>query len=180
MKHKLSKQQFFYPCLDTTVPTRTVHDPVLQIILQCEISQLTKSMLAKSENDARTCYDRILHSVASTISQLNKMLKTVYLIHANTLEPIKYYSKIMIKVSDEHYENLNLCLVYGTGKRSSNSPYTWLFINDIIFKWQAKYAHRTHYRDSESSYRVLFYVLGFVNDINLLVNNSWNPEIDVN
>ena len=68
LTHQLFAQIFFHHGLYATVPTRTVHNPVLITMLQCEISCLTRTILAKGESDATACYNQILPTVASPVS----------------------------------------------------------------------------------------------------------------
>ena len=41
LTHELLKRKFFHPGLSATVPTRTVHDLVLNTVLQCKFARLT-------------------------------------------------------------------------------------------------------------------------------------------
>ena len=105
------------------------------------------------------------------------MPKTVCLVHAKTLKNAKYFLKLMMKVSEEHYSHTLLVPVYGTGQGSSNSPYLWLFVSDVIFKVQSKYAHGAHYCDPGKTLSLSIYVIGFVDDINQFVNNLCDPQL---
>ena len=84
--HNLLLNNLFYQGLGTTVPIRTFHDPVLNPTLQWKISKLNWSTLVKGESDMTTYYDRTLPCLASAISQLIGMPRTVCLVNANTLQ----------------------------------------------------------------------------------------------
>ena len=104
LTYELLAKDFFHLGLSATVPTRTIYDPVLVTAFQCEISKLTRSTLAKGESDATACYNRILPNLASAVSQLNAIPKTVCLVHAKTLKEATYYLKVLLKISAEHYK----------------------------------------------------------------------------
>ena len=173
------KTNVFHPGLAAAISKKTVLDPIINIELQCEISRLTRTSLIKVESDASACYDCIIPGLASAIRQLNGMPKTVCVVHAVTLKEVRHYLKLMLNVSEESYRHSIITPVYGTGQGSSNSPYLWLFVNDIIFKLQRKYTHDAYYIDPLGQHHLFIYVLGFMDDINNFVNNLLNPECTV-
>ena len=109
------------------VPNKSCHDPVILSELQYEISRLTRRPFAEGKGDAAGCYNNIIPSLTSAISQTEGMPKTICVLHAKTLEEAKYYLKTMFDVSDEFYKNGTFTPIYGNGQGSTNSPSAWLF-----------------------------------------------------
>ena len=52
-------------------------------------------MLTKVKSDTTACYDKIFSKLASAVSQLNEMSKTVCLVYAKRLKEAKYHLKVL-------------------------------------------------------------------------------------
>ena len=160
LTHELLKRKFFHPGLLATIPTKTVHDPVLNTVLQYEFSRITCTTVVKGKSDATACYDRIVPSIASAVSQLNGMPKSICIVHAKTLKEAQYYIKLMFRISEENYKHSVLIPIYGAGQGSSSSPYLWLFVSNVIFQAYSSLAHGAVYADPQNQMVVSVFILG--------------------
>ena len=109
-------------------PDRNAHDPVFIEEMQYEICQASRTPLVKVDNDATSCYDRILRNMASIACQKFGLHKNMAFVWANTLEEAKYKLCTMLGMSEESYFHYIAFLIYGTGQGSGNSPVVWCFL----------------------------------------------------
>jgi hypothetical protein len=86
--------------------------------LKTEICYATRKSLINFDNDAASCYDRIIPALASLIGRKFGMHRNVIFVHATTLEETKYKLKTSMGVSDEFYTNCQAFPIYGTGQGS--------------------------------------------------------------
>ena len=115
---------------------------------------------AKGEADAQAYYDCILPLLTSLTSNSFGILKTVCILHANTLEAAKYHLKNLFKVSEDHYQHSTLIPIYNNGQCSANSPAVWLFISNVLFKCQRSHGLGAAYADPTNTIKISIYVVG--------------------
>jgi hypothetical protein len=97
--------------------------------IKTEISTLSRKSLVNFDNDAASCYDRILTSLASLIGRKKGLHTNVAFVHATTLHEAKYKLKTAMGVST----SIALPTLYGTGQGSTNSPVIWIIISSTLF-----------------------------------------------
>jgi hypothetical protein len=139
--------------------------------MMTEISRLTRKSLVKFDNDATSCYDRILPSLASIVSQKYGMHKNVTLVMAQTLQEAKYRLKTDLGISEEFYQHCDLFPIYGTGQGSANSPAIWCFISNTLFDCFDAKAHGAIFESPDKSISVRLFMVGFVDDTTCQVND---------
>ena len=100
--------------------------------LKYDISYSSRKSLINFDNDAASCYDRILPNVSSLVARKFGMHKNVTFVHAKTLENAKYRLKTALGVSDEYYQHCKLFPIYGSGQGATNSPQIWLAISSVL------------------------------------------------
>ena len=86
--------------------------------LRRDISILTRSAYTNFDNDAASCYDRILMSVASLSGRKYGVHKKVVYVHAATLKEAKYKLKLSSKTSNTSYRHCKKFPIHGTGQGS--------------------------------------------------------------
>ena len=107
--------------------------PVFMEELKNEISHASRKSLINFDNDAASCYDRIIPALASLIGCKHGIHKHVVFMNARTLKEAKYKLKTLLGVSDEFYQNCTAYPIYGTGQGSVNSPVIWLIVSSTLF-----------------------------------------------
>jgi hypothetical protein len=127
-------------------PHRNAHDPVFIEEMQFEMCRASRKPLVKFDNDATSCYDRILPNMASIACRKFGSDKNMAIVWAKTLEEAKYKLRTMLGVSEKSYSHCIAFPIYGTEQGSGNSPVVWCFLSNILF------------------------MIGFVNDSNDQVN----------
>eukprot|EP00957_Ditylum_brightwellii_P178768 13617200-Ditylum_brightwellii.AAC.1 len=80
--------------------------------------------LINFDNNAASCYDRILPNISSLVVRKRGMHKNVTFVHATTLEKAKHRLKTALCVSEGYYSPCKTFPIYGSGKGATNSPQT--------------------------------------------------------
>jgi hypothetical protein len=143
--------------------------------LRIDISYLTRRTLITFDNDAASCYDRIIPAFASLINRKYGLHKQLAIIHAKTLREAKYKLRTAIGISDTAYSHTTQFPLYGSGQGSGNSPVLWLFISATLFDVHDGIAHGATFQDPTGKYAVDLKLSGFVDDTNAALND-WQPQ----
>jgi hypothetical protein len=132
--------------------------------LKNDISHLTRRTLFNFDNDASSCYDRIIVPLASIINRKYGLNRKVVAVHANTLHQARFHLKTALGVSANYYTPESNFPIHGTGQGSGNSPCIWLFISSTLFDIHKEKAYGAHFISPDGHYRVEFSMVGFVDD----------------
>ena len=97
--------------------------------LKYDISFMTRLTLFNFDNDATSCYDRIIVALASLINRKYGLHRKVVAVHATTLQQARFHLRTISGISDQFYSHTIQFPVYGSGQGSGNSPGIWLFIS---------------------------------------------------
>lgn len=139
--------------------------------IKTEICTMSRKSLVNFDNDAASCYDRIIPSLASLIGRKKGIHRNVVLVHATTLQEAKYKLKTAMGVSEEFYQNCSSYPIYGTGQGSTNSPVIWIIISSTLFDIHNQQAHGATFCSPDQSISISFSIVGFVDDSNCQTNN---------
>jgi hypothetical protein len=145
-------------------------EPVLIEEMENEISQASRKSLVKFDNDATSCYDRILAAIASITSRKFGLHKNVAFVMARTLEEARYKLKTALGMSESYYQHCELYPIYGTGQGSQNSPAIWCIISSVLFDCFETQAHGATFESPDKTQSITIYMVGFVDDSTGQVN----------
>jgi hypothetical protein len=87
-----------------------------------DISYFSRRSIAAFDNDAASCYDRIIVALASLLSRKFGQHSQIVWVNATTLEDARYKLKTALGTSDDSYSHCAAFPLYGTGQGSGNSP----------------------------------------------------------
>jgi hypothetical protein len=149
--------------------------------LKTDICYASRKPLINFDNDAASCYDRIIAALASLVSRSHGQHRDVCFVHAETLQEAKFRLKTEMGVTEEFYQHCKAYPIYGTGQGSGNSPVIWVFISSVLFQCHAKYAKGAVFESPDKSVTIKFYMVGFVDDSTGQVNDFLSdaePTID--
>lgn len=132
--------------------------------LKYDLSYLTRRTLFNFDNDASSCYDRIVVSLASVINRKYGINAKVAAVHAATLQQAKFYLKTAAGISTKYYSPSQRFPIHGTGQGSGNSPSIWLFISSTLFDVHHSTAHGATFVSPDGDLSVPFSMVGFVDD----------------
>ncbi|KAI2513961.1 hypothetical protein MHU86_345 [Fragilaria crotonensis] len=115
-----------------SVPTRTAIDPVMLTELTTDLCRVLKHDLARFDNDASACYDRIIVALGMLAARRCGMPENAIQAHAEALEFMKYTVKTVYGVSGDNYHGTPFEPLFGTGQGSGASPAIWLTLVVIL------------------------------------------------
>ena len=147
--------------------------------LKYDISYLTRRTLVHFDNDATSCYDRIIVPFASLINRKYGIHPSVVAVHASTLQNARFHLKTASGVSDRYYSPCKQFPIHGTGQGSGNSPSIWLFISSTLFDVHSSLAHGVRFVSPDGQLQVKFSMVGFVDDSTGNCND-FQPQTETN
>jgi hypothetical protein len=109
-----------------SVPRRTALDPIMLTQLTSDLCRILKHDLARFDNDASACYDRIIVALGMLAARRCGMPRNAIRLHADALRFMKYTVKTMYGISTENYHGTPFAPLFGTGQGSGASPAVWL------------------------------------------------------
>ena len=124
------------------------------------------------DNNASSCYDRIVPSLSSLIVRKKGVHPKVVGVHATTLHEARYQLKTAFGVFEEFYQHCNEFLIYGTGQGNTTSSIIWMFISSVLFDMYSEKANGATFTASMEGIKQPFTIVGFVDDSNC-TTNSW-------
>jgi hypothetical protein len=139
--------------------------------LKFDIAYLSRRTLLTFDNDAMSCYDRIILALASLINLKYGQHRQVVVVHATTLEQTKYLLRMGMKLSAIEYSHSIRFPIHGSGQGSGNSPCIWLFISSTMFDIHASQAHGATFTSPDGTETIKLTMVGFVDDANSSTNN---------
>jgi hypothetical protein len=107
-------------------------DLVLQKELMYTYAHLTRTNLGTIDNDAKSCYDRMICSLSMCISQYYGIPTKYCDVQANTLQFSKYKIRTALGDSSECYQHSESTPIHGTGQGSCSSPALWLMNSSFL------------------------------------------------
>jgi hypothetical protein len=115
-----------------SIPERICMDPVMLTQLTTDLCRLLKVNLARFDNDASACYDRIIVMLGMLAARRCGMPTNAVSTHAKALRLMKYSVKTIHGISDKNYHGTPFECLFGTGQGSGASPAVWLTLVVIL------------------------------------------------
>jgi hypothetical protein len=143
-------------------------------ILKNEIAYFTRKALLSLNNDASSCYDRIIVTLSSLINRKYGQHRQIVMVNALTLQQAKYKLKPELCISDKAYSSCTAFPLYGTGQGSGNSPMIWCFISSTLFDCHQAHAFGALFESPDRTVTLSFSMVGFVDDSTSTVNDFEN------
>ena len=109
-----------------SVPRRTAMDPIMLTELTTDLCRQLKHNLARFDNDASACYDRIIVALGMLAARRCGMPTNSIQTHAKCLQQMKYSVKPSHGISADTYQGTPDSPLFGTGQGSGASPAVWL------------------------------------------------------
>lgn len=98
------------------------------------VLRLTKSNGSTFDNDAKSCYDRIVMLLASLIGQSFGMCPKVCQLFIEVLRNTKYHAKTSYGISSLEYHTTEQYTIHGPGQGGRASPSIWTLISCTILQ----------------------------------------------
>jgi hypothetical protein len=151
-------------------PGKNSIDVVVAKQMKYLFSILTKTGVATMDNDAKSCYDRIIVNLAMIISQYYGLSSQTTALQAKTLKRMKFRLRTALGDSKQSYSHSQETPIHGTGQGSCASPALWLLISSILMDCISDLGGGMTMNDVVSSNIIQQWIDGFVDDTSLFVN----------
>ena len=145
--------------------------------LKYDLTYLTRRTLFNFDNDASSCYDRIVVPLASIINRKYGLHRQVVSVHAKTLQEARFHLKTAAGISHTYYSHTHSFPIHGTGQGSANSPSIWLFISSTLFDVHGEKSNGAKFISPDGLHRVKFSMVGFVDD-STGTYNDFKPQTE--
>ena len=127
-------------------------------------SRFMQALLINFDNDAMSCYDRIIPSFAGMTAKSYGQSDAAVYINNITLKTAKYFLKMGGETTKHSYENSDDFELYGTGQGSANSPTIWAMISSTLFTAQEELAFGAEMESPNGSLSAKVSIFGYVDD----------------
>jgi hypothetical protein len=144
--------------------------------LTYDISFASRRSLFIFDNDASSCYDRIIINLASLISRKYGLNRLVVLVHAKTLQQAQFHLRTKEGISSLSYSHCLQFPIHGSGQGSANSPCIWLFICSTLGDVHQRLAHGASFTSPDETETVKISMVGFVDDCRGTYYSDFQPQ----
>eukprot|EP00980_Cylindrotheca_fusiformis_P013761 scaffold3547_cov96-Cylindrotheca_fusiformis.AAC.1 len=139
--------------------------------LKYDLCRVSRKPLVNFDNDAASCYDRIIPSVASLLGRFHGFHPSITQMHASLLQHAQFRVKTSLGVSESSYQHTAEFPIYGTGQGSTNSPTIWSIISSKLFDIHNDHAHGASFCTPDKSICIQESAFGFVDDTTCQTND---------
>ena len=175
--HKAQASNHLHPGQYGSRPGRDPHAVTLMEELRLDYSLLTRTPFCNFDNDASSCYDRILLAISSLAARGLGMHRDVVFIHATTLAEAEYKLKLGKTVSTSSYKHCIAFPLHGSGQGSTASPMIWCFISCKLFQCHQAKAHGMLFTSPQGDVSLRISIVGFVDDATCITGGDPNKPI---
>jgi hypothetical protein len=146
-------------------------DAVLLKELTYEIARYTRTDLATFDNDAKSCYDRIVMSYAMLRCQQLGMPKSACQCLGDFLDNADYHLKTQLGISEETWRNTARLPTHGPGQGNRGAPALWTFVSTAAMKILSSLHKGVSFTDPQDNFHTNRVMDGFVDDTTVWANN---------
>jgi hypothetical protein len=124
---------------------------------------------AMCSNDAKSCYDRILHAIVSILMQQNNIPASAYICVFTTLQNLHHTFRKIFGDSKSGYEgNLWTVPYYGVGQGNGAGPAIWTVVRTLVLKMMKDENFGFMYKTSIEGKELHFMVYSFIDDTDII------------
>lgn len=139
-------------------------------------ARITHTSMARMDNDAKSCYDRIVISLANLISQKFRMPHNASKTLGETLRGMQFRLRTAIGESTNTYQHSDHSPVHGIGQGGAAGPAMWLHISSILMGCLCKHGHSMKMIDQTSKLLLQQWIEGILDDTSLFVNGNFQEQ----
>lgn len=151
---------------------RSAPDATLMKETTYEVARLTNTPLASFDNDAKSCYDRIVMTVAALLARRQGLPKTTAAWMNETMKFMKNYVKTALGQSDEYFGSSDGTKTekHGPGQGHRAAPALWLIISSFLFERMDILARGVSFRCPTGTLSHSRKLDGYVDDVSAFFN----------
>jgi hypothetical protein len=157
-------------------PGRRSIDVVIQKEMKYLYARLSRTNLATMDNDAKSCYDRIICNLAMLISRFFGMPLHACRLQAKTLHRMIFRLRTALGDSSSSYQHSWNTPVHGSGQGSCASPCLWLLISSILMECLSEHGHGMKLMNVHNQDTVHQFIDGFVDDTSIFTNTDTTQQ----
>jgi Reverse transcriptase (RNA-dependent DNA polymerase) len=147
-------------------------DVVIQKEMKYLYSTLTRSNMGTIDNDAKSCFDRILCNVATLISRYYGVPWCFRSMQAENLKQAIFWLRTGLGDSMVTYQHSKDTPIHGTGQGSCASPAIWLMISSFLMEILESKANGMTIQSIMGQKHIVQWIEGFVDDTSIFTNTS--------
>jgi hypothetical protein len=148
-------------------------DQSLNKALTFHIWRQHRTCAALCSNDAKGCYDRIVHNVASLCMQRVRVPKEPIVSMFGTIQSLQHHVRTAFGDSKRYSSAYNDSTpIQGVGQGNGAGPQIWALISTPIFNMVRSMGLGTNLRSPISDHELSFAGFGFVDDTDLAISNE--------
>jgi Reverse transcriptase (RNA-dependent DNA polymerase) len=161
----MSEEQF------GSLPGRKAIDALALKHMILAIARLSSTNMASFDNDAKSCFDRIVMLLASLIAQRYGMNQKAMELFLKTLASVKYHVKTKTGISESYYTTTEKHTIHGPGQGGRGSPAIWAIISCLLMECMPEQSTGIELIDPQLLTIIKLYTSGFVDDVTLWIGN---------
>jgi hypothetical protein len=161
-------------------PNHRAIDVVLRKEMRYMYARMTRTQLGTIDNDAKSCFDRILCNIAMLVSNYNGIPINFCKMQASTLRKTKFKLRTALGDSTKHYSHSEDTPIHGTGQGSCASPAIWLLLSSLLMEILQKHGNGMTMIDVLNNGNIIKEIIeGFVDDNSIFTNEQTNNIIQL-
>ena len=132
--------------------------------------------MAIFDNDAKSCYDRIIAGLALLICMSWGMPADACAVHGLAIAMMRHYIKTATGISADFFTSDDLMRLFGSGQGSGGSPPLWLVVSVILLRCLENLCHyRLTFCNVTQTETVSSTSAAFVDDTTNGLNDALEP-----
>ena len=162
---RLVRHAEFHKCLGNSNhgsrPGRQTFDALLEKLMVYEIARLSRTSVVTVDNDAKSCYDRIIKTLSMVACMGVGLPQSTAIMHNRTHHAMEHHIKSS-HGTFRPYSGSDEDELEGTGQGSGGSPAIWLIYNACLLEAFSRFTKGIHlpspYEDLVVQILAIFYV----------------------
>jgi hypothetical protein len=150
---------------------RKATDTLMDKLLRYSIGRLTLTDYATFDNDAKSCFDRIVMLPVSLIAQRLGMHPKACELFIKTLRAVRYHVKTQMGISDGFYTTTEDATIHGPGQGGRGSPAVWVAECCLAMECMNIRSNGMTLTDPFNEIETTKIMSGFVDDTTHWINN---------
>ena len=158
-------------------PNRTSIEVVISKGQKYTYSSLTRTSMATMDTDAKSCYDRIVATLALLTSHKFGVPSNFCTTVGETLRTMQFSIRTAMGDSPQMYCHSKNTPIHGVGQGGTASPAFWLLVSSILFDCYQRQATGMVMRDPTKTITIRQWLEALVDDTSLFTNLQDGDDI---
>jgi ribonuclease HI len=156
---------------------RSAQDVAIVKELHYDITHLSLNEFATMENDAKSCYDRMIPSLIMLISRSFGLNKNVCRTVGKTFEKTRHKVATKNGISKDSFGYTKEEPIFGSWQGATKSVVSWVLTSSVLQEIHFQEAPGAHFKSTDGTIKVRQSTVGFVDDNNNCVTKNGEQPI---